>query len=117
MGWHGHLRSGSPPTPSAASCAAAPRGSRHPAAGQPSGAADRVPDGVDGAADLVTELLANRSDVRIDRAGPVLAVVAPHLGEQHLAAEHGAAPGREADEQVELDGAEVHRLAVAGDAA
>ena len=74
----------------------------------------RVPDAVDGADDVGTELATHGTNVRVDRPRARPVVVAPHLHQQLPAREHLARVRSEVGEQVELGGREVHGVVAAG---
>src|SRR4051812_6382405 len=59
---------------------------------------ERVPDAVGGADPVGSDLAAQLGDVRVDRAGTGVVVVAPHLAEQALAREHDPRAAREVQE-------------------
>src|SRR4051812_20961826 len=67
---------------------------------------------MDGPHELRAELATQAADVRVDGPLPRPVPPAPHLGQQLLAREHGAGPGGERAQQIELRGCEV-LLAVA----
>jgi hypothetical protein len=68
-----------------------------------------VADADDGAHHVLAELAAQRRDVAVDRAGGAAGVApAPDVGQQLLAAEHGARARRQPGEQVELGRRQVH---------